>query len=137
MYEDKIQIVKENEPLIPSSSQGQVNHQEHDDEKREAPKANSLTIDSHIQEEKEVQNMNVRAAIIHILGDMIQSAGVVTAAIIIYVKPEWKIADPITTFIFTILVICTTLPIFMDCIVVLMEATPSEINIVDCFKDCL
>ena len=68
--------------------------------------------------------MNIRAAVVHIIGDMIQSAGVVCAATIIYIKPEWKIADPITTFIFTILVIFTTIPIFKDCIVVLMEATP-------------
>ena len=45
------------------------------------------------------------------IGDMIQSAGVLVAAIIIYIKPEYKIADPICTFIFTFLVICTTIPV--------------------------
>jgi Co/Zn/Cd efflux system component len=34
-------------------------------------------------------NMNVRAAIVHILGDMVQSIGVIAASIIIKVKPEW------------------------------------------------
>lgn len=33
--------------------------------------------------------MNVRAAIVHIMGDMVQSIGVISAAIIIKVKPEW------------------------------------------------
>jgi zinc transporter 2 len=33
--------------------------------------------------------MNVRAAVVHILGDMVQSIGVIAAAIIIKVKPEW------------------------------------------------
>lgn len=33
--------------------------------------------------------MNVRAAIVHILGDMVQSIGVIAAAVIIKIKPEW------------------------------------------------
>ena len=77
--------------------------------------------------------MNIRAAIIHIIGDIIQSIGVVIAAIIIYCKPEWHVADPICTFIFTFLCIFTTVPIFKDCVSVLMEATPKEIDIVQCF----
>jgi len=81
--------------------------------------------------------MNIRAAIVHIIGDMIQSLGVVVAAIIIYFKPEWKIIDPICTFIFTFLVILTTIPIFKDCVVVLMEATPKDIDVIECFKECL
>ena len=32
--------------------------------------------------------MNVRAAIVHIMGDMVQSIGVIAASIIIKVKPE-------------------------------------------------
>lgn len=79
------------------------------------------------------ENMNIRAAIIHIIGDIVQSIGVVIAAIIIYVEPDWHIADPICTFIFTFLCIFTTIPIFRDCVSVLMEATPKEIDVVQCF----
>jgi zinc transporter 2 len=46
-----------------------------------------------------------------ILGDIVQSVGVVIAAIIIYFKPEYKIVDPICTFIFSVLVFITTIPI--------------------------
>lgn len=78
--------------------------------------------------------MNVRAAIIHILGDIIQSIGVVIAALIIYfVGPDAEIADPICTFIFTLLCVFTTIPIFRDCISILMEATPKGIDVVQCF----
>jgi Co/Zn/Cd efflux system component len=38
---------------------------------------------------------------------------VFAAALIIYFKPEWKIADPITTFIFAVLVLATTVPVFL------------------------
>ena len=59
--------------------------------------------------------MNVRAAIVHIMGDMVQSIGVITAALIVKFKPEWKIADPICTYLFSILVLMTTVPIFIEC----------------------
>jgi zinc transporter 2 len=81
--------------------------------------------------------MNIRAAIIHIIGDIVQSIGVVIAALIIYFYPEAHIADPICTLIFTVLCIFTTVPIFKDCMSVLMEATPREIDIVACFEDIL
>jgi cation diffusion facilitator family transporter len=77
--------------------------------------------------------MNMRAAVIHLAGDIIQSVGVVIASIIIYIKPEWSIADPICTFIFTFLVLFTTIPIFKDCIIVLMEASPKEIDVAKCY----
>ena len=36
-------------------------------------------------------------------------------------QPEWKLADPICTFLFSILVLVTTITILKDIIVVLME----------------
>lgn len=63
-------------------------------------------------------NINVRAAYIHVLGDFIQSAGVFVAALIIYFKPEWQLADPICTFIFSILVLITTFSIMKEALLV-------------------
>lgn len=87
--------------------------------------------------EKENENMNVRAAIVHMIGDMVQSIGVIIAAIIIYVKPEWKIADPICTFLFSILVLITTVPIFSDCMSILMESAPGDIEVMDLYNAIL
>ncbi|CAH1797934.1 unnamed protein product [Owenia fusiformis] len=81
-------------------------------------------------------NVNVRAAFIHVIGDFIQSIGVMIAAFIIYFKPEWKIADPICTFSFSVLVLFTTVTILKDIIRVIMEATPSGIHY-NKVKDCL
>lgn len=64
------------------------------------------------------QNINVRAAFIHVLGDVLQSIGVFCAAIIIYFKPTWQLADPICTFIFSIIVLCTTITIMKDALLV-------------------
>lgn len=78
--------------------------------------------------------MNVRAAVIHIIGDMVQSIGVISAAIIIKVKPEWQIADPICTFLFSVLVLITTVPIFMECTSIIMEAAPDDVDTVELFN---
>ena len=78
------------------------------------------------------ENPVIRAAYIHIIGDMIQSLGVLIAAIVIYLfqdnHPGIRIFDPICTFVFAIIVLCTTIPVSKDCINVLMEAAPGDIN---------
>nr|XP_054604137.1 zinc transporter 2 isoform X2 [Nothobranchius furzeri] len=72
-------------------------------------------------------NTSVRAAFIHVVGDLLQSIGVVVAAIIIYFRPEYKVADPICTFLFSIFVLCTTLTILRDVFRILMEGLRAAI----------
>eukprot|EP00064_Thunnus_orientalis_P020695 superscaffoldBa00005833_g20840 len=73
-------------------------------------------------------NASVRAAFVHVVGDLLQSVSVLVSAIIIFFKPEYKIADPICTFLFSILVLCTTFTIMRDILLVLMEGTPAGVN---------
>ena len=76
-------------------------------------------------EEEEEENMNVRAAYIHVIGDAIQSVGVIAASVIIYFGgPEYTIADPICTYVFAVLVMGTTIPIMSESIRALMEGSP-------------
>ncbi|XP_014296363.2 proton-coupled zinc antiporter SLC30A2 isoform X3 [Microplitis demolitor] len=78
----------------------------------------------HSHNHEKDQNINVRAAYIHVVGDFIQSTGVFVAAMIIYFKPSWNIVDPICTFLFSILVLFTTIAIIKDVMNVLMEGIP-------------
>ncbi|KAI6210143.1 Zinc transporter 2 [Aphelenchoides besseyi] len=73
-------------------------------------------------------NINVRAAFIHVLGDMIQSVGVLIAALIILWNEEWAVVDPICTLLFSVIVVCTTVYIVRDALVVLLEGRPSSID---------
>ncbi|XP_061099561.1 zinc transporter 2 [Conger conger] len=73
-------------------------------------------------------NTSVRAAFIHVVGDLLQSVGVLVAAIIIYFRPEYKIADPICTFLFSVFVLGTTLTILRDVFRILMEGTPKGVE---------
>ena len=71
-------------------------------------------------------NINVTTAFIHVVGDFVQSAGVFVAALIIYFKPEYEIADPICTFIFSIIVLVTTFNVMKQTFMVLMEGEQLE-----------
>jgi len=76
----------------------------------------------------ENMNLNVRAAFIHILGDMIQSIGVMIAAAVIWWKPTYNIVDPICTFVFSVIVLFTTFKLVLESMKVLMEGTPDGID---------
>lgn len=67
------------------------------------------------------ENLNVRAAFIHVIGDFIQSLGVMIAAIVIYFYPTLQWIDPVCTFFFSILVLFTTFHIIGEVMNVLME----------------
>ncbi|KAM6370971.1 proton-coupled zinc antiporter SLC30A2 isoform 2-T2 [Pluvialis apricaria] len=69
----------------------------------------------------EQPNASVRAAFVHVVGDLLQSVGVLIASYIIFFKPEYKYVDPICTFLFSALVLVTTLTILRDVLLVLME----------------
>lgn len=79
--------------------------------------------------------MNIRAAFIHVLGDLIQSVGVVLAAAAIMIWPNAYIVDPILTFVFAVIVLFTTIPVLCDCIRVFMEGTPIGLNPDKLLKD--
>ncbi|KAM8811286.1 proton-coupled zinc antiporter SLC30A8 [Eudromia elegans] len=68
-----------------------------------------------------LRNTSVRAAFVHAVGDLFQSISVLIGALIIFFKPEYKIADPICTFVFSIFVLATTITILRDILIVLME----------------
>ena len=79
----------------------------------------------------EGENINVQAAYIHALGDFVQSLGVCIAGALIWYNPEWQIADPIATFMFSVLVLFTTMGVVKRSIHVLMEGTPEGVNPVE------
>jgi len=99
---------------------------------------------SHGLPDEEDENVNVRAMYIHIIGDLIQAIGVVIAGLLIWLepfdvgtykcdaKPEgcsyWSIADPICTMFFAVLVLCTTYNIVWECVDVIMEKVPTNVN---------
>ncbi|KAK3832530.1 MAG: cation efflux protein, partial [Linnemannia elongata] len=73
-------------------------------------------------------NLNITAATLHVLGDLLSSIGVLISSLIISFYPSMTYLDPICTFIFSFLVILTTIGIFKRSIAILMERAPRGIN---------
>jgi divalent metal cation (Fe/Co/Zn/Cd) transporter len=70
------------------------------------------------------------------LADVIQSIGLLISSILIFFFGsnygqavtewnDWHYLDPISTYIFSIIVICSTFPIVKNCYHIMMESTPS------------
>jgi len=77
-------------------------------------------------------NINLRAAIVHVVGDLLQSFAVVIAGALIWIDHDtFALADPICTLIFSVLVMYTTYSIMKDVFEVLMMATPQNINLAE------
>ncbi|KAF9620672.1 hypothetical protein IFM89_013972 [Coptis chinensis] len=79
--------------------------------------------------DKKQRNINVQGAYLHVLGDSIQSIGVMIGGAVIWYKPEWKIIDLICTLIFSVIVLGTTIRMLRNILEVLMESTPKEIDV--------
>ncbi|CAK4879270.1 unnamed protein product [Aphanomyces euteiches] len=95
------------------------------------------TVDSSIDCESDLvsescaaENLNVRAAYLHALGDFLQSLGVCLAGALIWYEPSWQLCDPIVTLFFSIIVVATTVGICRTTLHLLMEGTPSTIDVV-------
>jgi len=73
-------------------------------------------------------NLNIRSAYLHMLGDAAASLGVVIAGIIITLT-SWFIADPIVSIIFALLVLWSSWSIFTESIQMLLEAIPAGLEL--------
>jgi zinc transporter 2 len=72
------------------------------------------------------RNLNVEAAYLHILGDVLNSVGVIIASALIYYDERLWFLDPICTLFFACIVFYTTRITFWHCCEILMEVTPDD-----------
>ncbi|MGE6299074.1 cation diffusion facilitator family transporter [Guptibacillus hwajinpoensis] len=74
------------------------------------------------------ENLNLRSAFLHVLGDLLGSIGAIIAALLIMFI-GWNYADPIASAIVAILVLISGIRVTKDSFHVLMEGTPSNIDL--------
>lgn len=72
-------------------------------------------------------NLNMRSAFLHVLGDMLGSAGAIAAALFIMFF-GWYIADPIASVIVAVLILISAWRVTKESIHILMEGAPGNIN---------
>ena len=75
----------------------------------------------------DIASVNVRAAYLHVLGDALQSVGVLIAAGVITLFPHWSVVDPLCTLLFAVIVVMTTKDLARETLRVLMEGAPPQI----------
>jgi cobalt-zinc-cadmium efflux system protein len=75
-------------------------------------------------------NLNVKAALLHVIGDVGASAGVIIAAIVIYFT-GWQFIDPILSVFIAIIVAFSAWNITHQSFRILMQATPKDVDISD------
>ena len=76
------------------------------------------------------ENLNVRSAFLHVLGDMLGSVGAITAALLIYFF-NWGMADPVASIAVAILITISGWRVTKESFHVLMEGTPEQIKLED------
>ncbi|WPY01313.1 CzcD superfamily cation transporter [Candidatus Trichorickettsia mobilis] len=74
------------------------------------------------------EDINIRSAFLHIIGDVATAFGVVVAGIFIMLT-DISIIDPIVSFIVGVFILWSSIGLLKDSVAVLMEGTPSNINI--------
>lgn len=80
---------------------------------------------------EDARSVPVRAAYLHVLGDAVQNIGVVLAAGLLTIRPEWSFLDPICTLIFAVVVFMTTVGLAKETLGVLMEGTPQGVKLAE------
>jgi cobalt-zinc-cadmium efflux system protein len=78
--------------------------------------------------QKEDDNLNVRAAALHVFGDVGASVGVIIAGIILLLT-HWAPADPLLSIGIAALIAFGAWRILCETIDILLEATPKDINL--------
>jgi cobalt-zinc-cadmium efflux system protein len=73
------------------------------------------------------ENLNVRSAFLHVLGDMLGSVGAIVAALLIMFF-GWAIADPLASVIVSALILISAFRVTKESFHILMEGAPEQID---------
>lgn len=74
------------------------------------------------------ENLNVRSAFLHVLGDLLGSVGAIAAALMILFF-GWNLADPIASVIVAVLIIISGIRVTKASFHILMEGAPENISV--------
>jgi cobalt-zinc-cadmium efflux system protein len=73
-------------------------------------------------------DLNSRAALLHVLGDLVSSVAALIAGAVVYFT-DWVMIDPILSLLIAILILVSTLRLLRDTVHVLMEGVPSAVDL--------
>ncbi|GGH85198.1 cobalt-zinc-cadmium efflux system protein [Pullulanibacillus pueri] len=76
------------------------------------------------------ENLNLKAAFLHVIGDLLGSVGAIIASLLILFF-DWNWADPVASILVSVLILVSGWRVTRQSIHVLMEGTPSGIELQD------
>jgi len=74
------------------------------------------------------QTLNIRGALLHVLGDLLGSAAALTAGLVI-VLTGWTPIDPILSLLICALILVSALRLLREALRVVMEGVPANVNL--------
>jgi cobalt-zinc-cadmium efflux system protein len=74
------------------------------------------------------QTLNIRAAVIHVMGDLLGSVAALISGAVIYFK-QWTLIDPILSIFVSLLILFSSLQLLRESLIVLMEGVPAHIDL--------
>jgi cobalt-zinc-cadmium efflux system protein len=83
-----------------------------------------------ILRERSKENLNVKGAFLHMLGDMLSSVGVIVAALLILLF-NWSIADPIISIAISVIILYGAVRLCQQSVYILLEFTPAHIDLAE------
>jgi len=74
------------------------------------------------------ENLNVRGAFLHMMGDLLSSIGVIVAALLIHFF-SWQAADPVISIGIAVVIMVGAYRLISQSVSILLEAVPSNIDV--------
>lgn len=74
------------------------------------------------------ENINVRAAFLHVLSDALGSVGVIAAGLVMWLT-GWMLADPIASVFICVIIACGSFQLVRDSIHILLEGVPGHVDL--------
>ncbi len=84
----------------------------------------------HEHDEHEAEDLNVKSAFLHVLGDAVSSVGVIVAALIIW-RTGWMLADPIMSVLIGLIIIASSWRVTKASLHILVEGVPEGFRLAE------
>lgn len=82
----------------------------------------------HTDAEHEQEDVNVKSAFLHVLGDAVSSVGVILAALIIW-RTGWQWIDPLTSVLIGVIILFSSGRVLKSSLHILIEGVPQGLSV--------
>jgi cobalt-zinc-cadmium efflux system protein len=89
-----------------------------------------------ILREKAKENLNVKGAFLHVLGDLLSSVGVIVAAILVYLF-DLQQADPVISIAISVIILYGSYRIISQSVYILLEFAPGNVDLAEVRNELL